>query len=47
LEEVIYSDQRFAYEEAHIIETKDNTMPEEISISGSSYVVLMKLLMLL
>jgi ribonuclease R len=37
---VIYSDQRFAYEEAqYIIETKDNTMPEEISISGSSYVV--------
>jgi ribonuclease R len=37
---VIYSDQRFAYEEAqYIIETKDNTMPEEISITGSSYVV--------
>jgi ribonuclease R len=37
---VIYSDQRFAYEEAqYIIETKDNTMPEEISISGNSYVV--------
>jgi ribonuclease R len=36
---VIYSDQRFAYEEAqYIIETKD-TMPEEISISGNSYVV--------
>jgi ribonuclease R len=35
---VIYSDQRFAYEE-YIIETKDNTMPEEISISGNSYVV--------
>jgi ribonuclease R len=27
---VIYSDQRFAYEEAqYIIETKDNTMPED------------------
>jgi ribonuclease R len=36
---VIYSDQRFAYEEAiYIIETKDNTIPE-ISITGSSYVV--------
>jgi ribonuclease R len=37
---VIYSDQRFAYEEAqYIIETKD-TIPEEISITGSSsYVV--------
>jgi ribonuclease R len=34
-----YSDQRFAYEEAHIIETKDDTIPEEISITGSSYVV--------
>jgi ribonuclease R len=35
---VIYSDQRFVYEEAqYIIETKDNTMPEEISISGNSY----------
>jgi len=37
---VIYSDQRFAYEEAqYIIETKDNTIPEETSITGSSYVV--------
>ena len=37
---VIYSDQRFAYEEAqYIIETKDNTIPEEISITGSSYEV--------
>lgn len=37
---VMYSDQRFAYEEAqYIIETKDNTIPEEISITGSSYVV--------
>jgi ribonuclease R len=36
----IYSDQRFAYEEAqYIIETKDDTIPEEISITGSSYVV--------
>jgi ribonuclease R len=37
---VIFSDQRFAYEEAqYIIETKDNTIPKEISITGSSYVV--------
>jgi len=37
---VIYSDQRFAYEEAqYIIETKDNTIPEETSITGASYVV--------
>ncbi len=37
---VIYSDQRFAYEEAqYIIETKDNTIPGEISITGGSYVV--------
>lgn len=37
---VIYSDQRFAYEEAqHIIETKKNTIPAEISLTGSSYVV--------
>jgi len=37
---VIYSDQRFAYEEAqHIIETRENTIPEEISITGKSYVV--------
>ena len=37
---VIYSDQRFAYEEAqYIIETKDATIPEDISITGSSYVV--------
>ncbi|WP_348800167.1 ribonuclease R [Flavobacterium adhaerens] len=37
---VIYSDQRFAYEEAqYIIETKDNTIPVETSITGSSYVV--------
>jgi ribonuclease R len=35
---VIYSDQRFAYEEAqYIIETRNTT--EEISISGNSYVV--------
>jgi ribonuclease R len=34
----IYSDQRFAYEEAqYIIERM--TIPEEISITGSSYVV--------
>src|SRR6218665_1515879 len=37
---VIYSDQRFAYEEAqYIIETKDNTIPLETSITGKSYVV--------
>ncbi|HSD15386.1 MAG TPA: ribonuclease R [Flavobacterium sp.] len=38
---VIYSDQRFAYEEAqHIIETKgNNTIPTEISITGKEYVV--------
>ena len=37
---VIFSDQRFAYEEAqYIIETKDNTIPIATSITGSSYVV--------
>jgi ribonuclease R len=37
---VIFSDQRFAYEEAqYIIETKDNTIPEVTSITGKSYVV--------
>ncbi|MEO8255237.1 MAG: ribonuclease R [Flavobacterium sp.] len=37
---VTLSDQRFAYEEAqYIIETKDNTIPIETSITGSSYVV--------
>ncbi|HEX8016821.1 MAG TPA: ribonuclease R [Flavobacterium sp.] len=37
---VIYSDQRFAYEEAqYIIETKDNTIPVETSITGEPYVV--------
>ena len=37
---VIDSNQRFAYEEAqYIIETKDNTIPVDISITGSSYVV--------
>jgi ribonuclease R len=37
---VIFSDQRFAYEEAqYIIETKDNTIPLETSITGSAYVV--------
>ncbi len=37
---VIFSDQRFAYEEAqYIIETKDNTIPVETSITGKSYVV--------
>lgn len=37
---VIYSDQRFAYEEAqYIIETKDNTIPIETSITGVAYQV--------
>jgi ribonuclease R len=37
---VIYSDQRFAYEEAqYIIETKNNTIPIETSITGSAYKV--------
>lgn len=37
---VIYSDQRFAYEEAqHLIETKKNVIPAEISLTGSEYVV--------
>lgn len=37
---VIYSDQRFAYEEAqHIIETKGNTIPAEISLTGEDYTV--------
>ncbi|TWI01177.1 ribonuclease R [Flavobacterium tiangeerense] len=37
---VIYSDQRFAYEEAqHIIETKQDVIPVEISITGVSYQV--------
>src|SRR3970282_1855688 len=37
---VIFSDQRFSYEEAqYIIETKDDVIPEEIAITGSSYQV--------
>ncbi|TRX09700.1 ribonuclease R [Flavobacterium gawalongense] len=37
---VIFSDQRFSYEEAqYIIETKDDIIPEEIAITGSSYQV--------
>ncbi|WP_395077471.1 ribonuclease R [Flavobacterium sp.] len=37
---VIDSNQRFSYEEAqYIIETKDNTIPLETSITGSAYVV--------
>src|SRR5690606_31905744 len=37
---VTYSDQRFSYEEAqYIIETEDNTIPQETSITGESYVV--------
>tara|TARA_Y100000815_G_scaffold151058_2_gene137259 strand:+ start:73117 stop:75435 length:2319 start_codon:yes stop_codon:yes gene_type:complete len=37
---VIYSDQRFAYDEAqHIIETQSATIPAEISLSGEDYTV--------
>jgi ribonuclease R/exosome complex exonuclease DIS3/RRP44 len=37
---VIYSDQRFAYEEAqNIIETKSAVIPAEISLTGSEYIV--------
>ncbi|RZJ98063.1 MAG: RNB domain-containing ribonuclease, partial [Flavobacterium sp.] len=37
---VIYSDQRFSYEEAqHIIETKGDVIPAEISLTGSEYEV--------
>ncbi len=37
---VIYSDQRFAYEEAqHIIETQGNSIPAEISLTGEAYTV--------
>jgi ribonuclease R len=37
---VIYSDQRFAYEEAqHIIETKGDTLPAELSLTGEEYKV--------
>ena len=37
---VIYSNQRFSYEEAQsIIDTKKNTIPEEISIIGKQYEV--------
>lgn len=37
---VIYSDQRFAYEEAqHIIETKEDKIPAEISLTGVEYQV--------
>jgi ribonuclease R/exosome complex exonuclease DIS3/RRP44 len=37
---VIYSDQRFAYEEAqHIIETKSDVIPAEISLTGKDYKV--------
>lgn len=37
---VIYSDQRFAYEEAqYIIETKDDTIPKDISLTGKPYKV--------
>lgn len=35
---VTYSDQRFAYEEAQaIIESKTNIIPEDVSLTGSSY----------
>ncbi|RWX00074.1 ribonuclease R [Flavobacterium cerinum] len=37
---VIYSDQRFAYEEAqHIIETKGNVIPAEISLTDTEYTI--------
>ncbi|GIZ08058.1 ribonuclease R [Flavobacterium sp. UMI-01] len=37
---VIFSDQRFAYEEAqYIIETKDDVIPAEISLTGAAYQV--------
>ncbi len=37
---VIYSDQRFAYEEAqYIIETKGATIPEDVSLTGEVYTV--------
>src|SRR5690606_4634437 len=37
---VIYSDQRFAYEEAqNIIETKSDIIPAEISLTGKEYQV--------
>lgn len=37
---VIHSNQRFSYEEAqYIIETKDDTIPKETSITGDSYMV--------
>ena len=37
---VIYSDQRFAYEEAQsIIETKSDVVPAEISLTGKEYIV--------
>ena len=37
---VIYSDQRFSYEEAqHIIETKKDIIPAEISLTGNDYKV--------
>ncbi|KAF2519008.1 ribonuclease R [Flavobacterium salilacus subsp. salilacus] len=37
---VIYSDQRFAYDEAqHIIETESLTIPAEISLTGEDYTV--------
>jgi len=37
---ITYSDQRFAYEEAQeIIETENNIIPKEISITGEAYTV--------
>jgi len=37
---IIYSDQRFSYEEAqHIIETKSDIIPHEISLTGKEYKV--------
>ncbi len=41
---VIYSDRRFAYEEAQqIIETKGNNIPPEISLTGKAYQVEQKI----
>ncbi len=37
---VTYSDKRFAYEEAQaIIETRGNTVPENVSLTGNSYTI--------
>jgi hypothetical protein len=41
------SDQRFAYEAQYIIETKDNTIPEEFPLQEVLMLFRMKLLLLL